>query len=457
MSELLNFILNHEEQFRRARLASLYSDFRHQQTTNPDGYNANIVAWQTALANAARAGLIPAPGAGSDHLTLRTGEDLLRELETKEWGRPLALGAVINEAVAQKQLLPLQEFLTTTTSIYHKSWIGSPWSVISWGLRQLGVIGGVSGEDKLSVGQFAIVGNIEETARKILQQTVGKASAVDRIYSQEIFRQDFVDILGPDRQLTDTDFRVLLTFLARDKREIAFDGQTIKFKSPNEQTPSPITKEDASIASLKALILSLQTQVETLQSRVETSDTAARQAVSAKNRVAALSALRSKKLAEVNLNKRSETLAQLEQVYDKIEQATDQVEIVRVMEASVGVLKGLNKQIGDVDKVEDVVHELRDEMGKVDEVGAMIADPGLTGVHAPDEADVDEEFEELEQEERKKKEAIEQEQQRQREEAEAEQTRRKLEELDQFVPESTLQKDQPDDRDVKKEAFREGE
>ena len=111
MSELLNFILEHVDQFRRSvyfqrsmgstniacrgRLPSLYSDFTLQQYTNPDGYAANVAAWEEALQKAARAGLIPAPGNAHDMLSLSTGEDLLRSLETKEWGRPLALKTVI--------------------------------------------------------------------------------------------------------------------------------------------------------------------------------------------------------------------------------------------------------------------------------------------------------------------------------------------------------------------------
>ena len=113
MTKLLEFILAQGEQFRRsvecvslcsriklnntsrARLPSLYSDFSLQRYTNPDGYAANIVAWEVTLIKAVGEGLIPAGPDGPDLLCLRTGEDLLQSLETREWGRPLALGTVI--------------------------------------------------------------------------------------------------------------------------------------------------------------------------------------------------------------------------------------------------------------------------------------------------------------------------------------------------------------------------
>lgn len=140
MSELLTYILNNEDAFRRYlilytssrqlvghrnssltnlsktpdrnRLPSLYSDFALQKKTNPDGYAVNVAAWEHALNHAAKRGYTSSRGvrvrsgssasqknAGSgrkktDHLILRTDESLLRDLEIPEWGRPVALGAV---------------------------------------------------------------------------------------------------------------------------------------------------------------------------------------------------------------------------------------------------------------------------------------------------------------------------------------------------------------------------
>jgi charged multivesicular body protein 7 len=48
---------------------------------------------------------------------------------------------------------------------------------------------------------------------------------VDRIFSKDMFTKEFSGVLGSKQVLSDTDFTVLLTFLARDKREIAFDNK----------------------------------------------------------------------------------------------------------------------------------------------------------------------------------------------------------------------------------------
>lgn len=156
-------------------------------------------------------------------------------------------------------------------------------------------------------------------------------------------------------------------------------------------------------------------QVERLESKIEELNLTAKVALQKKNRVSALAAVRSKKLAEHNLKQRLATLTQLEEVYSKIENATDHVEYVRVMEASTGVLRGLHTQIGGIERVEDVVEELREEMSKVDEIGNIMNEV------APeiDETELDDELEEMESRERQA-----------REEKEAEETRKKLAELD---------------------------
>lgn len=98
----------------RNRLPSLYSDFTPQKKTNPDGYAVNVAAWEQALNRAAKrgytssrgvrvrsgstvsakSGITPVKRKKTDHLILRTDESLLRDLESPEWGRPVALGTV---------------------------------------------------------------------------------------------------------------------------------------------------------------------------------------------------------------------------------------------------------------------------------------------------------------------------------------------------------------------------
>ncbi|KAI7486994.1 hypothetical protein KC351_g2955 [Hortaea werneckii] len=432
MNELLEFLRTHEEAFRsRARLASLYSDFRNQRQTNPDGYHANASAWMRALTAAANAGLIPSSSASSqhDHFVLQTGEELARALQTQELGRPLALESVIDEAVRRKELIPVKEFLEAKESIYAKHWLPTPWQVMSWGLRQLGVIGGDSSEDKLVRGEFVIMDNLEATAKAALDHVSKTAiSYTARIFSRDLLASTLCDALDVS-SLSQRDTSVLLMHLARDQAAIAYDPATgtVKFHAPGEMKPASIEQEDITIASLRTWISGLEPQIQQLIQRVSELDAKAREAVGKKQNAAAKVALRQKKMAETKLQSRTATLTQVEEVYAKIEQAADQVEIVRVMEASSTTLRSLNQKTGGVEKVQDVMENLRESMQDTEEISGAISEVGAGQI---DEGEVDDELEALEKAEREKVEEAERKEREAREEKEAEETKKKLAELE---------------------------
>lgn len=229
--------------------------------------------------------------------------------------------------------------------------------------------------------------------------------------------------------LSNNDLSVLLTHLARDRSAIAFSpaSHTVKFKSPSEQEPSPITPEDANIASIRALIASIEPQIQQLTARLSELETAAKEAVAKKNLIAARSALRSKKLTDTKLQQRISTLTQLEDVYAKIEQAADQVEMVRIMEMSSQTLGSLNKKTGGVERVQDVMEELRSQMLDVDDVTTVINEESAGKI---DEGEVEDELEAMENVEKEKVEAAERKAREAKEAKEAEETKRRLAELD---------------------------
>jgi len=276
-------------------------------------------------------------------------------------------------------------------------------------------------------GKFVVLENLEEVARVVAakMEAEGLRGRADRILSKSLFTERVRDVLGEGRSLGEKDADLLLRFLERDKGVLVSDGVTVKVMAPGEKLPSVITNEDATIASLKTLIRDLGMQTKVLENRVDELGFTAKEAVVKKNRVAALAALRSKKLAETTLSKRHATLGQLEDVFAKIEQASDQVDLVRVMEGSTKVLSGLNKEVGGVEKVDDVVDQLREQMSQVDEVGNVIAEVGQES-GAVGDSEVDDELEAMEREEREKKEALEGEG---KERKEAEETKKKLDAL----------------------------
>ncbi|KAI1452737.1 Snf7-domain-containing protein [Annulohypoxylon moriforme] len=429
MSDLLSYLVQHDQNFRRARLPALYSDFRSQRTLNPDGFIANVAAWKRGLSSAALAGYTPSKSTTRNHLILDLDSDsLLHSLQSKQFGRPLALGTVLQDAIANGEMMSLQQFLKAKESIYYRSWGSIPWSVMSWGLKQVG-IGGPG--DSLPRGQFVVLQNLELVAKSFTEAIADRTSPFERSFSKAHFRRTFAEgLLEKNQRLSETDFEVLVKFLSRDKHVLATDGNTIKIRNSAED--AIITEEDSAIASLKELMEDLTRQTEILNHRIDELNIAAQDAVRRKNRIAALAALKSKKQAEANLSRRHATLSQLEDVASKIEQAADNVQLVKVMQSSTVALRNLNAQVGSADKVDEVLDNLREQMGEVDEVGNIIAEagPGAT----IDETEVDDEFEAMLVEERKKDEEAERIKREAREEKEAEETRRKLAELEKLGP-----------------------
>lgn len=123
-------------------------------------------------------------------------------------------------------------------------------------------------------------------------------------------------------------------------------------------------------------------------------------ALADKNKIVALAALRSRKIAENTLQTRAKALGQIEEVLGKIEQAADNVELVTQLQKSTKVLKMLNRQTGGVEKVEEQMDALREQIDKVEEVTRIIGEEGVQA----DESDLEEELEEILREEEKNQE-----------------------------------------------------
>ena len=143
--------------------------------------------------------------------------------------------------------------------------------------------------------------------------------------------------------------------------------------------------------------MDLNLQVDSLSTKMNDLSRKARLAVAQKNRMSALANLRSRKLHEGLLESRSATLSQLEDLYIKIEEAADQVEIVRVLQESSNVLRGINAETGGLNQVEDVIEGLRTEIIKVDEINSVVSQAEKDSTLV-DEGAIDDELESLDKE-----------------------------------------------------------
>ncbi|ETN44844.1 uncharacterized protein HMPREF1541_09719 [Cyphellophora europaea CBS 101466] len=406
---LVQFLVQNEPSFRESRLPSLYSDLSNLRATNPEGFAANSHAWTSALTLLAVSGNLPT----EQRIILSTSDSLLSVLSSPTYGRPVGLGAVLDDAVRDGKMIDMSDFASADKSIYARTWLPSPWVILKWSLRTAGVLGpgSYNKSGNLKAGNLVLVPVLEDITKKLLawQQRQGQ-SPTDRIYTREAFGSVISELLSTAQHSTPLnakDLEVLLLYLSRDNPILTYDDKTVKLKPLTSTRPEPITPEDSAVANLKSLISSLTLQTTALEASVNENQQRAASAVTAKNKTTALAALRSKKSAERALAQRTATLQQLEDVYTQIQQAADQVEVVATLKTSASALKTLNKKVGSVDSVDAVLDELREEMQKTGEVQQIISEPlGDAGAADVADAEVDDELEAMEREERQKEEEL---------------------------------------------------
>jgi charged multivesicular body protein 7 len=76
----------------KARLPALYADFRPLKQNNPEGYESNIQVWQSALSTALINGIL---SNNESTLVLDVTSQLVSDISTAPWGRPLGFGSVV--------------------------------------------------------------------------------------------------------------------------------------------------------------------------------------------------------------------------------------------------------------------------------------------------------------------------------------------------------------------------
>ncbi|RPA95757.1 hypothetical protein L873DRAFT_1829740 [Choiromyces venosus 120613-1] len=319
----------------------------HEQSRSLSGIPASVTPQESAFSQAAANGVL-----GGDALVSGIGEGLVSSSATREGVRPLVLGTVA--------VTSLETFLGMRESVYYRPWV-DPCKVLGWGLEVAGLKSGAVGDGKIRQRKVVVLKNIEFSIHR--------------------------------RQLSERYLQVLLAFLSRYMREASIANNTIKFKHPmGEQMP--ISPHDTTIANLKTLITSLQTAITTFFTKISTSDAKAPTAIQSSTKHVALSALKSKKILETSLESQAKSLAQLEEVLVKIEQAGDNIELVRMREHSSKVLARLNKRVGgteDVGKVADALQEHMEEAGEVTRISGGETD---ATAHV-DDGEVEGEFEAL--------------------------------------------------------------
>ncbi|KAF9334255.1 ESCRT-III subunit protein snf7 [Podila minutissima] len=160
-----------------------------------------------------------------------------------------------------------------------------------------------------------------------------------------------------------------------------------------------VTPKD-SIVELRNTLQMLEKRETFLQTKIDNELKIAR-ANATKNKRAALMALKRKKQFEGQIEKISGSRLTIETQVMAIENANVNLETMKAMRAGAEAMKGIHGAM-DINKVDQTMEEIRDQMELANEISDVISQPVGFGVEM-DEDDLLAELDELEQEELDKK------------------------------------------------------
>ncbi|KLO08957.1 Snf7-domain-containing protein [Schizopora paradoxa] len=330
------------------RLKALYSDISLQKHSNPTSFNANVEWWKRTLTDVVANGL---QASSPDVLSLTVSQSLQEDLRYEGAGKPLGLASVVSELRDTHALIPFEHFLSSTTPIYHSgslayrvatTVVGKP---LWWALQQLSFVDGDSHESEAALwrrvsGRYVVLSLVEKAADAVerRRQKQVMVSRADALYSFETFREAFGDVL-PDVALSNSDLKVLVKYLDRDRRVLVSDGEVIKFT--DVESDRTISVVDRGILEVKTGIANTEAGNDELQRRIDERDRSVRECIRQGRKEAAVTHLRSKKGLEESLRKRLQMLGTLQDTLRNIEQAADNLEMMKHYESSTSTLKAI--------------------------------------------------------------------------------------------------------------------
>ncbi|KAG0699639.1 Snf7-domain-containing protein [Suillus ampliporus] len=355
----------------RSRLQSLYSDIHRQKHSNPSSFHAHVDWWHRTLKDIISRGWQGSDGSDgtSNKLVLGARRALVDRLRYEGVGKPLGLGTTIAEMRRSNDLIPLSQFLTSLHSVYDPGWL--PYRIASfvvgkplwWAMEQLDI---VRSEDsyteaemwKKIEGDYVMLGLVVQAADTLETLRDGAGiSPADNLYTLEEFRREFGANVLPGVVLSETDTKVLIKYLERERRVLVQDGDIIKFVTTDHDRE--ITVVDRGVLELKTAVRNLRDQVDNIQNKIDQTTSKISDALRQQRKSIALAELRFKKHLEDLLSKRLGSLHNLESTLISVETAAGDVKIMKTYESSTATLKAiLSHPSLQRDKIEETMDAL---------------------------------------------------------------------------------------------------
>lgn len=374
--------------FKESRLASLYSDFSHLKQLNPEGYAANVRAWLDLLVQCLKQHTF-------DSTLLLPRAQLAPALSLDVLGPPKSLSVVLQSMIDAGELVPFSVFrdgpgaLQALFSDYF-----SPARLFSrtYSALRLSLYSLESHTSDPLVHLPTMVSCGEGILHQIQREVEAEASTTACLLDNAMLDEM---LLRASPHLSDVDKAVLTLYFSRDLKKL------YTRKDPHDPSrtfvkvggPASLTAEEIGIINLKASIRSVQRNVLSLENTLDRE---------IPERIKYLLEKKDDRLKNVLLRRREVTksmnravaiLENLTQVLDKVKDAKSNAAVYSSLQSAKSLLLNLNQQVSfsDIDKL---VEDLDEQVALTDETTAALSLQSL-GV---DEAEIELEYEKLQQE-----------------------------------------------------------
>lgn len=415
-------IIKSNDLFRPSRLRSLFLNFDRLKESNPDGYEANLLAWKSVITSIFQAQNSPV----LDTSTLI--DDLLVSADvggTNILLRPLSIDTVLNELVndlSDKKLVPLADYNSYTTSIYDNSLLGnlSLKKLLFWVLSKSGLYNSQfnATQNAQKIGNYVspmrlvYIPKLEALGLRFVDLLKKKT----KLEGVCVFTEPLlVELLLQKLGLSEEDAQLVIKFLLRDKNELLLQQGDIHTKEGEKiEVPVPIVKlkkspddiitsNDVAIAQLKDAIDSSSVKIGALHNKVTTYNKRIQTLVNEKaNRDYIKLFLKTKKSLESSLVNATANLTNLESILSSIQLQKDNIEVVKLLSSSSSLLKELNNEL-DTGKVDLILEDISVEKSRVNEFNDTLAEFNDANKTIIDEDEIDQELTQLEEETQKEK------------------------------------------------------
>ncbi|KAG9318852.1 Snf7-domain-containing protein, partial [Chiua virens] len=404
----------------KSRLQSLYSDISRQKHSNPSSYHAHIDWWQRTLEDLVSRGWQtetnpPLKGRDTDaqdpesehqshKLVFIARRSIVDRLRYDGVGKPLGLASTIAELQRTRAFVPLTQFLTSQQNVYDSGWL--PYRIASllvgkplwWAMEQLDI---VRSEDAYSEaemwkrmeGEYVLL-RVVERAADAVDVSLGGLCLADRLYTVTSFRKEFGSKVLPGVSLSETDTRVLVRYLERDRRVLVQDKDVIKFIVDDHDRE--VTAIDKGILELKTAVANLHDQVDRLHSKMDETTKRISTALRQQQKSIALTHLRFKKGLEEVLIKRLGALQNLEATLMSVETAAGDIEIMKTYEKSTATLQAIlshpSLRREKIDETMDALAAANSNAREVDEAIKIGGDIAMAETGVIDDTELEDEL-----------------------------------------------------------------